>query len=495
MRRGFLIAIVLTSAPLFAQSRLASDFEIAQMRKLIATSRDFSAQISARLNLGDLHASRHEASIARDEYRRALDLAELQRVSARRESDLTSYAAATAYAGLAEAKLGRGTAAYALLEESIRYASDSAETWNLYATAMTILQKPQKGARAARNAVAIAERDWAHEPSTAAALDLAVYRHALATSLIEAGAYDEAEKLLRQVQASLQTPAFDSIRREVDRSESFEIYSTARGEAAAYLSLLNRSQLRLATLLERRGDLTGASATYHRVLEQRTDDPAALAALARLSAARDKDRWFVEAFEANPFSSELIRAYREHLATTDAPAGDSRTTGGQVRQALAHMRRGETRAARVALDDLLARFPASTTVQALREELDAVSTVPSFVMTAPATSVEPAAGELRQLMSLAATDRLTSDQRATLDAITFNATVIFDAAIRQDPGQTVLESGSIDGIPFRFSEPVAFSGVFTERTAYRLSFRFLGVTSVEGSDALLAEPLRLEEKR
>lgn len=487
-----LVLTVVVALPLAGQSRLASDFEIAEMRHVIATSRDFLARLSARLNLGDLHASRREMSIARDEYGRALDLAQSQRAATRRDSDLTAYAAATAYAGLAAAKLGQDRAAFEMLEEAVRYAAGSAETWNLYATAMTLLEKPQKGIRAARNAVAIAGRALANERSATAALDLAVYRHALATSLVDAGRDEEAEQLLREVIASLLTPTFDAVRRDVERSESFEIYSTARGEAAAYLSLLNRSQLRLAALLEKRGDPSGARETYERVLEQRTDDPTALAALARLGAAGDRERWFAEAFEANPFSPELIREYRRYLATTKQPVTELETTGGRMRRALVQMKRGESRSALATLDTLIARFPANTTLRKLRDEVNAAEATPSFLASISGAAVEPAPGELRQLMALARNDRLTAGQRASLDAMTFRAVASFDAAAARGSDQTVLESGTIGGIPFRFSEPIAFSGRFSARTPYRLSFRFLGVTVVAAADALLVEPLGLE---
>src|SRR6185503_11645175 len=147
-----------------------------------------------------------------------------------------------------------------------------------------------------------------------AALDLAIDQHALATALIEANELREAEQLLVTVTESLRSSAFDSLQRDVARQESFEVYSSARGDVAAYVSLLNRAQLRLASLYEQRGDVDRARTQYTRVLQGRSDDVTALAALARLARSdAERERYYAEAFEANPFSMALVRAYQIHL--------------------------------------------------------------------------------------------------------------------------------------------------------------------------------------
>lgn len=435
MTRLVLIAF-LFAAPAFAQ-RLASDFEIAQMEKQLARSRDFLAQLSGRLNLGDVRAARNERSLARAEYAKALDLAERERLDARRESAITRYATATSYAALAQAKLGRDAEAFALAEEALRYSSHSAKTWNLYASAMTALGNARKAVSAARNAVAIAERS-PEDP-----LDLAIYRYALASAL---GDSEESERLLVKVTNALRSSAFDDLRKEVARSESFEIYSTARGEAAAYLSLLNRSQLRLGALYERRGDKARAREQFERVLEMRSDDATALAALGR----------WEEAFEANPFSMTLIREYRRNL-----PEGtiDASTTGGKVRLALAQIARGENRAARETLDALIAKFPANETLLALRRETERRA----FAMP----SANPTAAELRALID--AFDELTPDQRAQLDAMTFTSVVT-----------KVGERWVIDGVPVLLPQLMSFTGV-----SVRLTYRIHGPSG----DGLLIEPV------
>lgn len=172
-----LVIAALIALPLAAQEpRLASDYEIEQMERQLASSRDFESRLSARLNLGDARAARNERSLAQAEYTRAFELAERERLDARRDSRMTRYAIATSYAALVQARRGREAEAFALAEESIRYTSDDPESWNLYASAMRTLGHPRKAVNAARNALALAK----------SALDQAVYQHALATALADA---------------------------------------------------------------------------------------------------------------------------------------------------------------------------------------------------------------------------------------------------------------------------------------------------------------------
>ena len=492
IRRAVLAAMVVIIPTIAAaQSRLASDFEIAQMRAQIERSSDFLSRLSGHLNLGDLHATRSETEIARREYGRALSIAADERLRARRDSDLSRYATTTAYAALANAKLQRPREAFALLEEAIRYSSDSAKTWNLYSTAMTVLGRAQKSVPAAWNAVAIATADVQRAPSIASRLDLAIYQYSLATALIETGHEAEAERLLRTAIDSLRGDAFEPLRRQIERSESFEIYSTARGEAAAYLSVMNRAQLRLGALLEKRGDAAAARDVYTNVLDARSDDANALAALARLSDAAERARYFAAAFDANPFALSLVRAYQRHLVAGGSDMEDPSTTGGAVRLALAQMHRGETRPARNTLDDLLRRFPGNATLQLLRRELDAGARAPEFLSQSATEVVDPSAADLRRLAALEAAT-LTPQQRAALDAITFTSTATFSGAGPAAPGQTTLEQGAIAGVPFRFAEPTTFAGTFPADEPLRLTYRILGATEFDGADALLLEPLRVE---
>ena len=455
MKRLLLLALL--AVPAFGQ-RLASDFEIAQMEKQLATARGFQARLSARLNLGDARATRNEPSLAKAEYEKALALAEAERLDARRESSMSRYALATSYAALAQGKLGRDAEAFALLEEAARYTADEPETWSLYASAMRNLGHPQKAVAMARNAVAIADPK---KP-----LDVAVYQHALASMLVETSQFEEAERLLVTVTESLRSSAFENLKREVARGEAFEVHSSARGDVAAYVSLLNRAQLRLASLYERRGALSEARGQYERVLAGRSDDPTALAALARLAASdAERERRYAEAFEANPFSLPLVREYQKFLRE-HRPQIDDSTTGGRVRAALAHLAKGETRAARALLDQLIAQFPANETLRTLRREAEQ--------RTAALPSANPTASELRALLD--AFEQLTPEQRVALDAMTFTSVVQFEGE--------VFEKGTIDGVPFRFAGPVEFNGTFDITQPRTLTYRIAGGSG----DALLLEP-------
>lgn len=506
MKNLVLAAIVaggLATAVRAQTTRMASDFEIEQTERQLAGSRDFLTQLSGHLNLGDLRLTRNESSRARAEYERALDIATRERLESRRASNLTRYANATAYAGLAEAKLGKPREAFEFMEEAVRYASDDGRIWNIYSTAMSQLRLPAKAASVARNAVSLAARALDQEPSIANRLDLAVYQHSLASALLESGQPAEAERLLVEITTALRSPAFAPLQRDVARKESFEIYSSARGDEAAYLSLLNRAQLRLAALYEARGDTHAARTQYEHVLEARTDDANALAGLARLADGGEvRDRYFDEAFDANPFSLELVRDYQRYLAqrTPDRESQPSGAgTGSRVRLALHQLARGDRRAARTTLDALIAKFPDNDTLRLLRREAErSMDDVPAFLIdkgpgSRPGEFVTPSPAQLHQLLELLAGERLTAEQRTKLDELTFRSLATYDitSTTSTTADTTTFESGSIESVPFRFSEPTAFRGSFP-KPALRLTYRILGATQQDGRDALLLEPLGLE---
>jgi len=482
MKRALALALFV-AAPLLAQpARIASDFEMRQMEQQLAREHDFVAQLSGRLNLGDLRLSRNEPALANGEYAKALEIAGSERIAARRASQMTRYATATSYAALAEAKLAHAARAYELAEEALRYTSDSAKTWNLYANTMALLGKTAKAVSAERNAVAT-ETD---------PLDLAIYKYSLASWLPER---DEAKRLLVEVITSLKSKDFDRLKSAVVRKESFEIYSSARGDEAAYVSLVNRSQLRLASLYEAEGDLAGARATYRDVLATRTDDPTALAALARLApTAAEREQYFAAAFDANPFSLPLIRDYERlwsaapALSEAEGAKPPLSSTGQRVRHAIDELHQGNRKAASEALAQLVKDFPDNETLRILQREAEGETTLPSFISQPPKNTVRPTAAELRQLVNAKTVDR------AALDKLTFESTVTF-AKAQEAPNQTIFESGDIDGIPFRFAEPIAFTGSFAANTPLRLAYRILGATDVNGAGGLLLEPIRLEEIR
>jgi tetratricopeptide (TPR) repeat protein len=361
---------------------------------------------------------------------------------------------------------------------------------------MSQLGKHAKGASAARNAVAIASREVQESPSVGNRLDLAIYQYSLASSLIELHQSGEAERLLVEAIRALRSSAFDSLRRDVARRESFEIYSSARGEAASYISLLNRSQLRLGRLYEDRGDITKAREQYSQVLAGRSDDPTALAALARLGGSgQERERYYAQAFDANPFSLPLIRDYQRYLGGQRTAGGgqesEDSSTGGRMRKALIQIERGELLAARGTIDALLQKFPKNDTLELLRREIDERRSGGAVVFHST-----PTAAELHSIMAAFIDNRLTPEQRAQLDQMKFTGTAVFSAAPAPSPaGQTIFETGTIDGVPFRFTEPTAFNGIFAAGAALRLTYRILGATQQNGADALLLEPVRLEAAR
>jgi hypothetical protein len=110
-------------------------------------------------------------------------------------------------------------------------------------------------------------------------------------------------------------------------------------------------------------------------------------------------------------------------------------------------------------------------------------------------SADPTPAELRALLD--GFDALTPEQRAALDRASFSSEVSFDR-IEQGPDaerHTLFESGTIVGVPFRFSGPVRFAGEFEVAQPLRLTYRILGVTRSGNVWALLLEPIRVEVVR
>jgi hypothetical protein len=456
---------LLIAMPLAAQTRIASDFEIQQMEQQIAKSGDFSDQYAGHLNLGDLRATRSENVQARAEYRKAFQIATEERLYARRVSDMTRYSTATLLAAGAMAHLHDDARAFELAEEGMRYASDSARNWNLYANMMSLLERDAKAASAARNAVAIEERNG--EP-----LDLAIYRYTLASELLELKEDAEAERLLLTVVASLRSPAFAKLQKSVREHEAFETYNTTRSDESAYVSLLNRTQHRLASMYEKRGDAARAQEQYRNVLAARSDDADALAGMARLARGEDRAKYFIDAFNANPFSVQLIDDY---LGEQRAASGErTGTTGDQVRLVIDQIKLGELSTARATLDALTKKFPNNDALLHLQREIDKRR-------TAGALTLAPS----RELIVAFQDNTVTPEQRKQLDTMTFTNTVVFDAG-------PPFETGRIDALPFRFSGPTEFHGTYAAHVPLWMTYRILGATRVGDADALLLEPLKVE---
>ena len=453
------LALVI-ALPVFAQqTRMASDFEIRQMEAQAARAKDFASQVSAHLNLGDLRDTRNEHALAVQEYTTALHAAEAERSATRGNGQPSQYAVATMYAGLAEAELGDAPRAMELAEEGIRYEHGNATLWNVYSATMGALKLSKKALSAARNAVALETQP----------IGRIIDHYSLAISLEDAGERDEAMSTLENLIERLRSDEYASLRREAAKKESFENYSTVRSDVTAYLTILVRAQEQLASLYERRGDLARAKKTYEAVLQTRTDDPIALAALARLSNSAEG---YTEAFDANPFSLDLIEDYKEFAKKTK-PHTEGTSTGAQMRMAIEELARGEDVAARHTLEAISAKFPDNDAVAQLLGEIHSGNT--------------NAAGFLKNLadtLTILEKNQLTPEQRKQLDLTLLASTVVFDA--------TPFLSGTVDGVPFRFSAPVTFRGNFTAKTPLRLTYHILGATELNGASALLLEPVKLE---
>jgi hypothetical protein len=470
----FTTSLLALSSPLLAQeTRIASDYEIRTMQAQAAGAKDFETQVSAHLNLGDLRKERNETSLAQQEYATALQAAEKERISEREKAHLIEYAKATMFAGVAEAKLGHEARAFELLEEASRYTPDDARSWNVYANGMGALHLARKSASASRNAVALEQRP----------IDLAIDQYSLAISLDESGETAEATQLLESVIASLRSSKFDALRRDVARHEAFETYSTVRSDIAAYLTVLNRAQLQLANFYERNGQISRARSLYQDVLKTRTDDPIALASLARLSNSSET---YAEAFDANPFSMDLIRDYREFVRRAK-PHTEGTSNGAQMRRAIEEIERGEDINARKTLEGLSAKFPNNDTIRTLMRQATSNANAGVFLK------------DLRATLTLLAQDRVTPEQRAQLDNTLITSTATFDEYVAPPPpaahpgegAGATFQTGTIDGVPFRFSEPTTFKGTFAAKTPLRLTYRILGATELNGASALLLEPTKV----
>ena len=511
------------------EARIASDFEIAAAQKQLQEQRDPLVRMAAHLNLGDLYASRHEASVAQTHYRSALEMADRERRNTRLHSDLNGYALSTAYVGLAQAKLGHRAASINAFDEAMRYASDSAKLWNLYSSGMTLLGQSPKAVAAGRRAVRIAVSAAGNSPGASTQLDLAVYRYSLASALLAEDHTAEAEELLRQIVSSLESPSFDSLRDDIARREKFEVFSTTRNDADSYLTLMNRARLRLAKIHEARGEILQAREQLERVLELRSDDPTALTTLARLAGGSDdRERSFADAFAANPFSMTLIREYETYVRSARPGLPEDSTAASRVQRAVQFEVTGRHSEAIMQLEALQARFPENDVIRFLmaRNQLHSAGTAaarealplltkspelheelqhliadaeaetslpPQFLLSEVNTVARPGPGELARLVALIRTNRLTPEARTRLDAVTLAATVEFAERVSATDATTTFERGMVDGIPFRFQQPTEFHGGFAAGERLELEFRVLGV-SQRGSEAeLVLEPLRISK--
>ena len=516
----FLLISLLLAMPLAAQERISSDFEIATATRRLNAATSPLQRVAAHMNLGDLRASRLEINLSRGHYEAAVEAATEASVKARESSAFDSYAEAMAWTGFALAKLGRVEDSFLTMEEALRYHAAVPRAWNLYASTMTALEQFSKAESAARRAVALSKAQNPRTPEDL--LDLHIYQYNLVSAILRNDPVSvEAENLLLELLDSLTGPRFEKIRRRVSETETFEVFSLVRADEDAFVSLRNRAGLRLARLYENRGNASAARAAYRRALEHRDDDPVALAGLARLSSGEDRSRWFAESFAANPFSPALILDYEEEVAAEDRePQGEE--IGTLVRRTIWLLERGRPRDAAEALakgqagwnssalDYLEARIAlAEGRLDRASQIRDRLQSVPELerrlfaafenviadraavtdLLTKNAGGVieAPQAEMLRSL--LAALNDISSITaiRPLLDDVTFRSRTRFDEPSSITADATVLSSGTIQGVPFRFSVPTAFRGRIAGGE-HTMVYRVAGAAGT----TLIIEPSRID---
>lgn len=506
-------ALVLAS-PSHGQ-RSGNDFELDSLQRRLETAEESLDLISIHLNLGDVHAARGNRSASRDSYDAALAVARSIRRRARLASDLTLYATATAYEGFAEAKRSNDRHSFELFEEAFRYLPDSAKLRNLSSTAFLLNGHAKKARAQADSAVTLQAAIVSQDPSTRNRLDLEIYRYSLASAEAAGAETETALATLDEIARNLASSAFETLREEIARKESFEIYSSVRGDADAYVSLYNRTHSRIARLREARGESVLAREAWERVLELRSDEPAALAALARLGR-ENRGLAFARAFDANPHDSKLVLSYLDYLSSGNPPAGDTGGKGEAFRRVAETLSAKRLAEAEQLSASLVSRHPESGSARLLRglvvaeagRNEEASSIAGEFGRASAeraaierrqrrsavtldflqASAVTPTGAQLEALLDALRNDRLTPEQAAQLDTLTLRSIIRVESSGSES---TSLTSGSIEGVAFTFGREVTFRGAFHGDTW--LDYSISGITRIDGRDALLIEPKGLSK--
>jgi tetratricopeptide (TPR) repeat protein len=522
MRRLFVPLLLLVSGSMVAaEPHLTSDYEIETARRQLERAQTSREKIAPNLNLGDIYGARHETEASERHYRAALRIAEEMAHSARKRSDLSSYADAVTYRAAALAKLGLAGDARAAFEEAIRYRSDDPSTWNLYASGMRVAGLPAKAEAAARNAVLLAVERRDRKAGTKATLDIAIYRYALAGAIYEQRREDpEVGELLAEVVETLDGPGLAKVRERARAQEIFEVFTIVRSEEDALVSLLNRALLLLGRHYEARGETGAARSAWERVLRMREDDSVALAGLARLATTpRETSQRHLSSLEANPWSIPQLRQYEAFAKSPDAPQPNGSSPGAAIQRAVWLLARDRGAEASLEIDRIenahgerpatiylkaraaiamgnvdeaeslvgrLGNLPEAALLRRTMSTRDESLAASAEVLTSLDSPVVDPTSDL--LIGLA---RLVSESRSPveltrIDALLFQGTVDLDEALARDGITTVFASGTIDGTPFRFSVPVAFRGDLSDGE-HRLEFRLAGIAG----HTLLLEPVGL----
>ena len=468
-----------------AQTKIASDLEIRQMEAM-AKRGDFGVRVAAHVNLAELRRERNEPAEAKREFETALEIAQKERDDARHDQSMPRYALACGWAGIALAGLGRGPEAFAVLEEGVRYTAESASLWNLYSVAMFRLGKLDKAVGTGRISVAAGEGNVALRVTVQNLLSLNVERLALAQALLDSSKEDEAETVLRKITASLDSDALADLRKNIGREEDFQVVTAATTPNGTFLTSFNRAHMRLAEMYEKRGAVEKAQAEYRAVLTRRTDEPVALAGLARLATdPKEKDHWFIASLDANPFAINVIDDYENFLESGNASPATGNSAGARMRLALQQLHDHDDRRAQATLQSLLDAHPDNDVLPALIKRTQ-ITSRPWFLSSPVKTVSGPTEWDLRAVLGLLAANKISPEDLATLDKTEFISEAKFD--------RDAFERGTLQNVPFKFQSAVKFKGVDPTAKQLRITYRILGATTVNDRDALLVEPIRAEAK-
>lgn len=527
MNRRSVAAILILLSTLAATARGAEDrgsidFNIAKAERSLRAARNDVFRAAAHITLGDLLVGRSQTADADSHYSTALKLARAGATEARKDGNLRRYSEAVAYAGLAAAKRGHAAEAWDAFDEAMRYGSDWPHLWSLKTSAMLTLNLREKAMAAARSGAIVAEALVAKDESRSARLDLLTARYSLSSVLsgsAERAEQDEAVKLLESVIHDLRGTPFDALRREATRLESFETLSSSTTDVDSYVSLLHRSRIRLVRLYLETDRRAEARAELRKLLAERSDDPDVLALSAMIADdAGARATALGDALEANPFSFDLVRKYEVALAGRPVIVGNSTASDGEkVRAALQSYGQAAYERSLSLTRALLASYPANDTllylearalhalgktaeaaaslgrikaarIRAAVNEIVVAGSAQPLLLRRGRDIADPTAAELREL--LRSWSSLTSEQRVSLDGIEFSAAAQFDAGNSDAAvGTTVLISGRIDGVPFRFASPTTFRGEFALADPLRLQFRIASVSEEDSAAVLILEAI------
>jgi hypothetical protein len=109
---------------------------------------------------------------------------------------------------------------------------------------------------------------------------------------------------------------------------------------------------------------------------------------------------------------------------------------------------------------------------------------PWFLVKPVSRVVDASESDLRVVLTLFAANKISAEDRATLDKEELSNRVMFDA-----PHGGALARGTMSNVPFRFQNPARFNGITSAAKPLRMIYRILGATTVDGRDALLIEPI------